>query len=893
MWDFSQMQWPNGFVRRPRLNFITLHYLYIIGWAIVGSILLYPLRNLPYVDCLFHATGASTQSGLNTVDLNTLATYQQIILMLVPWVTNPIVINTGVVFIRLYWFEKRFDSVVEQSKTFVLERRTMSRRKSESDGADRAERGVAGRTITVLLNSARRSGQPEKTEDQTTSGNKDLQEFRKNHLSSGGNGPSRPINFPKFRSHGRSRSDANHQWALRQSKPGTLFTDSNNDNDHEFAIEDDDETPQRPPLSPAPNTELSGILEKGGETSAPVHISFAEPKTRKRKDSEVLVVPTPYDVENRGSGLARRFVDGEDEDEGKGPKDEEHLPPVPESPGHVKRAITIDVPTMTHNTMHSGPRQRIRPATSRASADQHYMHTPISPGIHRVFSDVIRRRRGSSPSRKSTKIADPMPYLSYTPTIGRNSQFNYGELSDEQKEELGGVEYRSLRTLGYILVGYFLFFQVFGVICVLPWIHTQMRWAKVVDDASISRTWWAIFTSSSAFTDLGFTLTPDSMLSFQTATWLLLLMSYLIIIGNTGFPCMLRFIIWSLWKLCPSSWVAKESLHFLLDHPRRCFTLLFPSNDTWWLFGVLVVMNTTDVILFIVLDLNNSAITSLSVNHRILDAYFQAVSTRTAGFSVVNLSALHPAVQVSYLIMMYISVFPIAISVRKTNVYEERSLGIYADHEENDNPNDHSFVGAHLRKQLSFDLWYVFLGLFAICIAEGSRISDPIDYAFNQFTCLFEVISAYGTVGLSLGYPDVNTSFSGQLTSFSKIVILAMMVRGRHRGLPYELDRAILLPSESLQQKEEEDAALRLQRRIDTQERAERRSLRSMSRGPSAENANGGVINGAANSGATNGNANGGTINGTANGGTTHGNAKPGGEGSGVATGFQMHGTAT
>jgi hypothetical protein len=46
-----------------------------------------------------------------------------------------------------------------------------------------------------------------------------------------------------------------------------------------------------------------------------------------------------------------------------------------------------------------------------------------------------------------------MPYLSYIPTIGRNSQFHIGDLTDEQKAELGGVEYRSLRVLAVILVG--------------------------------------------------------------------------------------------------------------------------------------------------------------------------------------------------------------------------------------------------------------------------------------------------------------------------------------------------------------------------------------------------------------------------------------------------------
>ena len=39
--------------------------------------------------------------------------------------------------------------------------------------------------------------------------------------------------------------------------------------------------------------------------------------------------------------------------------------------------------------------------------------------------------------------------------------------------------------------------------------------------------------------------------------------------------------------------------------------------------------------------------------------------------------------------MMYISVFPVAISVRRTNVYEEKSLGIYAADEE----GTPSFVG--------------------------------------------------------------------------------------------------------------------------------------------------------------------------------------------------------
>ena len=164
--------------------------------------------------------------------------------------------------------------------------------------------------------------------------------------------------------------------------------------------------------------------------------------------------------------------------------------------------------------------------------------------------------------------------------------------------------------------------------------------------------------------------------------------------------------------------------------------------------------------------------------------------------------------------MMYISVFPIAISMRRTNVYEEKSLGIYVSpSEQEDDAKEPSYVGAHLRRQLSFDLWFIFFGLFIIAIVEGHRLANTNEYAFTLFAVLFEIVSAYGTVGLSLGYPTNNASFSAEFKTLSKLVIIAMQVRGRHRGLPYELDRAVLLPSEKLQAKEAGEGQRMLQRR--------------------------------------------------------------------------------
>lgn len=231
---------------------------------------------------------------------------------------------------------------------------------------------------------------------------------------------------------------------------------------------------------------------------------------------------------------------------------------------------------------------------------------------------------------------------------------------------------------------------------------------------------------------------------------------------------------------------------------------------------------------------------------QVLNGWFQATSTRTAGFAVINLAALHPGVQVSYLIMMYISIFPIAISIRNTNVYEEKSLGVFHPQPDADDEGpSKNYISNHLRRQLSFDLWYVFLGLFLITIIEGSRIQNTNDYvsapstsqflprvaantpdhqAFTTFSVLFEVVSAYGTVGLSLGYPNSDASFSGQFHALSKLVIIAMQIRGRHRGLPYALDKAILLPSEELRRKEAEDAEMRARARRESIAAAQARS---------------------------------------------------------------------
>lgn len=826
---------------KPKINFIECHYLYMIGLTVISSILLYPAGGLAYIDAFFFAAGAATQSGLNPVNVNDLCTYQQVVLMLIACIANPVFINTIVVFVRLYWFEKRFEHLVKdirnqrRSRTRSFSRtfsKGGSKAKSEHDLSN-LERGVNGRKIRVLHETTKPNGM---------NGSNAVDHHAQTEFAEklGLDTSSEDVfaTPPGGSNHGSDRdhevppdgaaSEERAQVPETPQTPGTTYLGLNPRIHREITFADE--------VDGSPNAQALPQAEDAPEgTELSRHIHFLERQQRNAlKEGGTLRIPGPRDFDR---GEKPKELEDSDDEELKRPQTRNTLQTVhsekerasKHSDGrseeinaddHPRRGITIDAPEHPgHHTRDSGDLDRERNATvssrfgiNRITSHLHLRRSRSKGGLSlKTARRSMSRTNGSlSTARSLERAGETMPYLSWQATIGRNSAFL--GLTEEQREELGGIEYRSLKTLAKTLILYFVGFHVLGMVVLLPWITHVAYWKSLVESGGVSAAWWGVFTPASMFNDLGFTLTPDSMNSFQNATLPLLFGSFLIIIGNTGFPCMLRFVIWVCASIVPAGSQLWEELRFLLDHPRRCFTLLFPSRASWWLFWVLVLLNGIDLIFFIILDLDDPTVTSIPAGYRVLSGWFQATSTRTAGFSCVNLAGLHPAIQVSYLIMMYISVFPIAISVRRTNVYEEKSLGIWGGEEEHEG-GDPSYVGQHLRRQLSFDLWYLFLGFFIICIVEGPRLQDTNEYAFTMFSVLFEIVSAYGTVGLSLGYPNVDTSFSSQFAVISKLVIVAMMIRGRHRGLPYALDRAILLPSENLHRKEAEEADRRHQGR--------------------------------------------------------------------------------
>ncbi|KAH7114074.1 potassium transporter [Dactylonectria macrodidyma] len=685
---------------RPSLNFVTLHYAYIIFMGLLSIPILYPYGNLKAIDAYFFGASASTESGLNTVDVNLLKTYQQLYIYFIPILTNLGFINIVVVVVRLIWFKKHLEEVAP-----------------------------------YLLRGPRH---------QSDEIHKDLE----------------------FAAKDASTTDASDARTSAIATGHDSYAPKRSEQPPSQVAKSDVDVP------PEQTRDVGRDDEKATESEPQPRITFDPAAGHHPRRETTLYIPSPRD-RDQGQPIV----------ELKDPRVSRDDLSIHEIPG----LSTSSTSQIRHRRL-DGPRLGSARSLERVATVASSMF---------VFGRELRKERSNVSTQRPAPATDDFPQLSCQVTVGRNS--NFLNLTSRDREELGGIEYRSLKLLLKIVVGYFFGLHLFGAICLVGWIqYANPKYRDYLNECGQDKIWWAFYSAQTMLDNLGFTLTPDSMIHFNDAVWPMLSMSFIALAGNTFYPVFLRFVIWTMSKTMPRNSSVQEPLSFLLNHPRRCYTLLFPSGTTWALCGILVVLNFIDTLLIIVLDLKNEAVANLSPGLRVAAAIFQAVSSRHTGTASFNLAGVNPAVQISLLVMMYISVFPIALAIRSSNTYEERGLGIYESEKQCDEDTGKAYLLSHIQNQLSFDLWYIFLGIFCICIAEAGHIMDDDDPAFAVFPIFFEVVSAYGNVGLSLGYPTISASLSGKFSTFSKLVICAMMIRGRHRGLPYELDRAIVLPNEQL-----------------------------------------------------------------------------------------------
>jgi trk system potassium uptake protein TrkH len=256
--------------------------------------------------------------------------------------------------------------------------------------------------------------------------------------------------------------------------------------------------------------------------------------------------------------------------------------------------------------------------------------------------------------------------------------------------------------------------------------------------------WRGVFHSISAFCNAGFALQTDSVVMFQSDPFALSVISVLIIIGGLGFVVL--------------SWLWLRAIRHERSRPPVQVRVVL------WMSAALIMLGA---IVYALLEWEAS-LAGLTAFDKLGNALFQSVSTRTAGFNSVDLTLMQPATILLVMVLMFIGAAPGGtgggIKITTVAVLAAAIPDIVGTRG-GATLFGRSIAPAILQRAATIAVVATMtasLALFLLLMTEHA----PFE------VLAFEVISALGTVGLSLGVTP-NLSVTG------KVVIIATMFIGR------------------------------------------------------------------------------------------------------------------
>lgn len=264
--------------------------------------------------------------------------------------------------------------------------------------------------------------------------------------------------------------------------------------------------------------------------------------------------------------------------------------------------------------------------------------------------------------------------------------------------------------------------------------------------------YFGIFHSISAFCNAGFALFPDSFISYKGDLVINLSLFLLIIMGGLGF-----IVIFELWHQRSFKW-EKISLHSRLV--LTVTTLLILGGS----------------LLFFLLEYQNT-IKHLPWGSKILVSFFQSITPRTAGFNTIDISLLSNPTLFVLIILMIIGASPGSCGGGiKTTTFAIIVSFITSRFRNRENVNlFFRGVPSHIVSKaisiLFFTLVLIILGTTLLLISELAEVSHQESRGMF-LDLLFEVTSAFGTVGLSTGS-------TANLTPLGRVIIVLLMFVGR------------------------------------------------------------------------------------------------------------------
>lgn len=257
-----------------------------------------------------------------------------------------------------------------------------------------------------------------------------------------------------------------------------------------------------------------------------------------------------------------------------------------------------------------------------------------------------------------------------------------------------------------------------------------------------------LFATISAITNGGFDLSGSSLQPYAHDYFVQFVTMILIVFGAIGFPVLIELK-----------------------------TFIFSRNDSRRLFRFSLFAKVTSMTFLVLIVVGAIGIYSLDANHffkgkswheGLFYALFQSVTTRSAGLSTMDVSQLSEQNHLFMAFLMFIGASPSSAGggIRTTTFALVVIFIItYARGGRNIRLFKRNIFEEDLHKAVTVTLmafFFVFVSLILLMSIEP----------FSMMEILFDVTSAFGTVGLSLG-------ITPELTTFSKIVLMFLMFVGR------------------------------------------------------------------------------------------------------------------
>ncbi|MBN2348012.1 MAG: ATPase [Bacteroidales bacterium] len=280
---------------------------------------------------------------------------------------------------------------------------------------------------------------------------------------------------------------------------------------------------------------------------------------------------------------------------------------------------------------------------------------------------------------------------------------------------------------------------------------------------------FSAFHAISAFCNAGFSTLSDSFydINFRFNYYLHITISLLFIIGGLGFPVIINLYTWL------KQWFINRLLRLSKRRDVVHQAHVFSLNTKLVLYTTLFLL-AFGTVMFFALEYNNTLAEHNGIG-KLITAFFGAATPRTAGFNTVNTSGIYIPTLMIIILLMWIGASPASTGGGiKTSTFALAILNVVSlmRGKEKVELNRRQIPETSIRRSFAF----MFLALFIIGLVTFLLFKSEPEK--NATDLIFEVFSAFSTVGLSRGV-------TGDLSVAGKYIITLTMFIGRVGALTF------------------------------------------------------------------------------------------------------------